>query len=99
VRLVLDVLSLPEAAKVAPGFLIGFLDQFTPAVIATRVDSEMMRFVLAGLSVSQLIYMADVGVLVLGSSLPLRFRDLLAVFCMRTIILAPMFVIAFRLLF
>lgn len=99
VRLVLDLFSLPEAAKVAPGFLIGFLDQFTPTVIATRVDSEMMRFVLAGLSVSQLIFMADVGVLVLGSSLPLRFRDLLVVFCMRTILLAPMFVIAFQLLF
>ena len=92
VRLVLEAFSLPEAARVAPGFVIGFLDQFTPAVLATRVDSEQMRFVLAGLSVSQLIYMADMGMLLLRSPLGLRLRDLLLLFCMRTLLVAPMLI-------
>lgn len=98
VRLILEVFNLPEASKVAPGFLIGFLEMFTPAVIATQVESEQMRFVLAGLAVSQLIYMSDVGVLILRSSLPLRLRDLVVLFCLRTIILAPILVIASHLL-
>jgi nucleoside recognition membrane protein YjiH len=52
-----------------------------------------MRFILAGFSVSQLIYMADVGVIILRSSIPLRFRDLVVIFCLRTIILFPIFLI------
>ncbi len=97
VRLMLELFSLPEASKVAPGFVIGFFEMFTPVVIATQVESEQMRFVLAGLSVSQLIYMSDVGVLILRSSLPLRLRDLVLLFCLRTLILAPILVIAARL--
>ncbi len=92
IRLALEALSLPEAAAVAPGFVIGFLDQFTPAVLATRVESEQMRFVLAGLSISQLIYLADMGVMLLRSSLGLRLRDLALLFVMRTMIVAPMLV-------
>ena len=93
IQMLLEAMSLPEAAKVAPGFLIGFFDQFTPAVIATNVESEKMRFILAGFSMSQLIYMADVGVIILRSSIPLRFRDLVVIFCLRTIILFPIFLI------
>jgi nucleoside recognition membrane protein YjiH len=92
VRLVLEALSLPEASSVAPGFIVGFLDQFTPAVLATRVESEQMRFVLAGLSLSQLIYLADMGVLLLRSPLGLRLRDLALIFCMRTLIVAPLLI-------
>lgn len=92
IRLVLEALSLPEADRVAPGFLIGFLDQFTPAVLATRVESEQMRFVLAGLSLAQLIYLADMGVMLLRSSLGLRLRDLALLFCMRSLIVAPLLV-------
>lgn len=92
IRLVLEAFSLPEAASVAPGFVVGFLDQFTPAVLATRVESEQMRFVLAGLSLSQLIYLADMGVLLLRSSLGLRLRDLVLIFCMRTLIVAPLLI-------
>jgi nucleoside recognition membrane protein YjiH len=92
IRLLLEALSLPEADRVAPGFLIGFLDQFTPAVLATRVESEQMRFVLAGLSLAQLIYLADMGVMLLRSSLGLRLRDLALLFCMRSLIVAPLLV-------
>lgn len=96
VRVVLELFSLPEAALAAPGFLIGFLDQFTPAVLATRLESERMRFVLAGLSVSQLIYLADMGMLLLRSPLGLRLRDLALIFCLRTIIVTPLLFIASR---
>jgi nucleoside recognition membrane protein YjiH len=92
IRQVLEAFSLPEAASVAPGFIVGFLDQFTPAVLATRVESEQMRFVLAGLSLAQLIYLADMGVLLLRSPLGVRLRDLALIFCMRTLIVAPLLI-------
>jgi nucleoside recognition membrane protein YjiH len=56
---VLQLLQLPEADIAAAGTLIGFFDQFIPAIIATDVDSQVTRFVLAGLSVTQLLYMAE----------------------------------------
>ena len=94
IHVVLDWMTLPEAQMVAPGLLVGFLEQFTPAVIASGIADERMRFVLAGLSVSQLIYMSEVGVLILRSHLPLNFMDLLKIFALRTLILFPLFLVA-----
>lgn len=94
VYVVLDWMALPEARHAAPGFLVGFLEQFTPAVIASNIMDERMRFILAGLSVSQLIYMSEVGVLILRSSLPLGVFDLCKIFALRTIILFPIFLLA-----
>ncbi len=90
----LDFLRFPEAAAVAPGLLAGFLDQFMPALIAVKVDSELGRFVLAGLSVTQLIFMAEVGVLILRSSLPLSLGDLVLIFVLRTLIVFPLLTLA-----
>ncbi len=90
----LDFMGLPEAQSVAPGFIVGFLEQFTPAVIAASIDDERMRFILAGLSVSQLIYMSEIGVLILRSNLPLSFYDLCKIFALRTLILFPIFLVA-----
>jgi len=96
---VLEVFNIPDAASAAPGFLVGFFDQFLPALLAKGIESEMTRFILAGLSICQLIYMAEVGVLILYSSLPLNFWQLLAIFIIRTIIVFPIFLIAGILLF
>lgn len=48
---------------------------------------------LAGLSIAQLVYMAEVGVIVLRSSLPLNFWQLLVIFIVRTVILFPIFLV------
>lgn len=90
----LNLLDFPEASATAPGLLAGFLDQFMPALIAVNVDSELARFVLAGLSVTQLIFMAEVGVLILRSSLPLDLKDLLLIFALRTLIVFPLLTLA-----
>ena len=90
----LDWLALPEASVAAPGFVVGFLDQFMPALVARNIDSELTRFVLAGLSISQLIYLAEVGVLILRSSLPLSLWNLLVIFVLRTVLVFPVFMLA-----
>ena len=50
--------------------------------------------ILAGLSICQLIYMAEVGVLILRSPLPLSFWNLLLIFMLRTAIVFPVFLVA-----
>jgi nucleoside recognition membrane protein YjiH len=86
---VLELLQLPYPERAAPAFFIGFIDQFVPAIIAADIESDVTRWVLAGLSVTQLVYMAEVGVLVLRSSLPVTLWQLLGLFALRTVIAFP----------
>jgi len=89
-----DAFSFPEAALAAPGMVIGFLDQFMPAVIAAKAQNETVRFILAGMAVTQLIYMSEVGLIILRSSLPLTFSNLVTIFIMRSLISFPVLFIA-----
>lgn len=103
--LVFQWLSLPlvpairamglEAAA-APGFIIGFLDQFLVAVVASRLTDLHTKFVLASLSVAQIIYLSNVGIMLMRSSLRVRLRDLVGIFVVRTVICTPLFLVAAR---
>jgi nucleoside recognition membrane protein YjiH len=86
---VLDLLRLPEAAAAAPAFLVGFAEMFLPAVLAKGIESELTRFVIICVSITQLIYMSEVGILILKTKIPLNFLDLVVVFLLRTIITLP----------
>ena len=85
----LELLRLPEASQAAPAMLVGFADQFLPAIIGQGLESDLTRFVVACTSVTQLIYMSEVGVLLLRSKIPLGLLDLFAIFLLRTIITVP----------
>lgn len=85
----LHLLAIPDAVAAAPGLVIGFLDQFVPSIIAGGISSPVTSFVLAGLSVTQLIFMAETGVLIYRSKIPLPIRYLAAVFLIRTAIALP----------
>ncbi|NOX69840.1 MAG: YjiH family protein [Gammaproteobacteria bacterium] len=90
---VLEFANLPDAASAAPGLLSGYLDQYMPAIVASGIDSTATSFVLAGLSVCQLIFMSETGVIVLRSSLPLSVSDLAWIFFLRTAIVLPVLIL------
>ncbi|AJY49306.1 MULTISPECIES: YjiH family protein [Halomonadaceae] len=90
---VLELLRIPEAEAAAPATLVGFADMFLPAVLATNIESELTRFVIACLSLTQLIYMSEIGALLLKSKIPIKFWELVAIFLLRTAITLP--IIAF----
>ncbi len=90
----LEVFGLPETVKMAPAIVAGFLDMFLPALIGTTIDAEITRFVVGVLSVTQLIYMSEIGILMIKCEIPLRFWHLLMVFTLRTLIGLPI-VVAF----
>ena len=94
----LNLLQIPEAAAAAPGVVVGLLDQFVPALIAGTIDNQTTSFLLAGLSVTQLIFFAETAVLILRSSIPLSLGQLVAIFCLRTAIALPLMAIAANLL-
>lgn len=90
---VLTLLGLPEAAEAAPTILVGFADMFLPAVLGSGIESELTKFVLAGVSLTQLIYMSEIGILILRSNIPVNFLELALIFVLRTIITLPIIVI------
>ena len=85
----LELLRLPEAAAAAPALLVGFAEMFLPAVLAKGIESEFTRFVIISVSITQLIYMSEVGVLILKTRIPLNFLELVVVFLLRTLITLP----------
>ena len=83
----LEFLQVPEAAAVSKTMIVGFTDMFTPSVIAAEaVTSDMSRFIVAVISVTQLIYLSEVGGLILGSKIPVNIVELFILFLERTII-------------
>ncbi|MBN8207833.1 YjiH family protein [Bacillus sp. NTK071] len=96
---ILNIMQVPEAAEAAQTMVIGFADMFLPAIIGADIESDLTRFVIASLSVSQLIYMSEVGGLLLGSKVPVRFIDLVIIFLERTFISLPIIVIMAHIIF
>ena len=84
-----ELLRLPEAAAAAPALLVGFADQFLPVILGQGIESEVTRFVVACASVTQLVYMSEVGAYLLKSKLPVSLLDLFVVFLLRTVITVP----------
>lgn len=86
----LNLLGVPEAAEAAQLMVVGFADMFLPVILADgMIESELTLFVVATMSVTQLIYMSEVGGLLLGSRIPVNILDLVVIFLLRTIIALP----------
>lgn len=83
----LELLQVPEAVEASKTMVVGFTDMFTPSIIAAEsITSPMTRFIVASVSVTQLIYLSEVGGLILGSKLPVKLWELIVIFLERTII-------------
>lgn len=91
--------GMPEAAEAASTMVVGFADMFLPAILGSGIESEMTRFFIATMSVTQLIYMSEVGGLLLGSKIPVNFKDLLVIFLLRTLLAFPIIAVVAHILF
>ncbi|KYH24668.1 hypothetical protein HAPAU_36510 [Halalkalicoccus paucihalophilus] len=87
---VIELLGIPDAEIVAPTTIIGITEMFIPALLVAEADA-MARFFIAVLSILQLIFFSAIGPMMMDmfSDVPIRFRDLLLLFVLRTIILVP----------
>ncbi|MBY7810606.1 YjiH family protein [Vibrio fluvialis] len=95
----LELLGVPEAVQASQTMVVGFADMFIPAILAASIDNEMTRFVIAAMSVTQLIYMSEVGALMLGSRIPVNILELFIIFILRTLITLPVIVGVAHLIF
>ncbi len=93
----IQLLQIPDPSAVVSGSLVGFFDQFIPAIMSGSMEDPVSRFVVAGLSITQLIFIAENGTLILRSSIPLHIGQLFIIFLLRTLISLPLLVVAARL--
>lgn len=84
ISLFLSLLGIPEAAQAAPATLTGFADMFIPPLMLANIASIKTRFIVGGATLLQLIYMTEVGVIILESDVPLGFKDIFIIFLERT---------------
>ncbi|WP_026691159.1 YjiH family protein [Alteribacter aurantiacus] len=96
---ILEFLRLPEAEAAAPAMIVGFADMFLPAVIGSGIESELTRFVIGVMSLTQLIYMSEIGILLVRSKIPLSVWELAIIFIQRTLITLPIAALMAHLLF
>ncbi|MEK5170695.1 MULTISPECIES: YjiH family protein [Staphylococcus] len=85
----LELLQIPEASHASQTILIGFADMFLPSILIEGVKSDITRFVIGALSISQLIYLSEVGGVILGSKIPVSIGKLFMIFLIRTLITLP----------
>ena len=94
-----NLLQIPEASLASQTVIVGFADMFLPSVIASSIESELTRFVVAATSVSQLIYMSEIGSIIMGSKIPVSLKDLFIIYLERTIVSIPVIALIAHLLF
>jgi len=94
----LELLRVPYGAEYAPATIVGFIDMFIPALLLGSAPLET-RFILGALSIVQIIYLAETGILILKSKMPLNIGHLAIIFLMRTVFALPIIVLFTRLFF
>ncbi|WP_035387230.1 nucleoside recognition domain-containing protein [Ferrimonas senticii] len=95
----LELLQIPFAKEASETMVVGFADMFIPSVLASTIDNDMTKFVIAVLSVTQLIFMSEIGALLLGSRVPVKAWELFVIFLLRTLVSLPVIAAAAHLLF
>ena len=97
--LLYQVLQIPEAELASQTVIVGFADMFLPSVIGSSIESELTRFVIAATSVTQLIYMSEIGSIIMGSKIPVSLKDLFIIFLQRTVVTLPVIALFAHLIF
>ncbi|MCL2190789.1 MAG: hypothetical protein FWB79_02245 [Treponema sp.] len=95
----LRLLQVEGAMAYAPATIVGFIDMYIPAILLGTDAPIQTRFILGALSIVQIVYMAETGILILKSKIPLHIGHLAVIFVMRTVFALPVIVLLTRLLF
>jgi nucleoside recognition membrane protein YjiH len=96
---ILNLLGVPEAVAASQTLFAGFADMLLPSVLIANVANDMTRFIVAAVSVCQLIYLSEVGALLIASKIPVSLKEIFLIFIERTLITLPIVVVIAKLIF
>jgi nucleoside recognition membrane protein YjiH len=95
---ILALLGLPDVEIIAPATLIGITEMFLPALLVTEA-AVAAKFFIAVLSISQLLFFSAVIPLLLEIDVPVKLRDTIVLFLLRTVIAIPIVALITHLIF
>lgn len=93
----LKLFNIPDAMQAGAAILVGFADQFLPVIIGSSVPTLSTRFLLGCMSILQIVYITDIGTLILTSRVPLNLWQLFIIFVERIVISVPIVVLCMHL--
>lgn len=96
---IFNAFNIPFAEEASQTVMIGFADMFLPSVLIADVPSDMTRFIIATLSITQIIYMSETGALMLGTDIGFSLLDVFIIFIERTLISLPIIILVAKLIF
>ncbi|MTI66764.1 MAG: YjiH family protein [Firmicutes bacterium] len=89
----MNILGVPEAFEAAPATIVGFADMFLPAIVGSSIVSIKTRFIIGILSLVQIIYLSEMGAVLIGSQIPINIKHLAMLFIEKSIIALPLIVL------
>lgn len=96
---ILKLFNVPYAVEASQTIMVGFADMFLPSVIGSSIPSEMTRFIVATLSVTQLVYLSEAGAVILGSKIDISPLELFIIYIERTFITLPIIILVSYIIF
>lgn len=88
--LYLSLFNVPQAMEVGSTMLVGFADQMVPVILGAEMPSLAVRFLIGAVSILQILYMTDIGTLILTSRVPFSFGKIFLVYLERVLISIPL---------
>jgi len=94
----MQLANMENPALTAKAIVAGFADPFFPPLIGKGIESEVTRCVIAIMSVVQLIFLTETGVVLMKTKLRIQVWHLAVIFLLRTILAFPLAVLAAHLI-
>lgn len=95
----LELLKIPEAAEASECIAVGFADMLLPTLLSTNIQSDLTRFFIASVSITQVVNLSETGAVLLASKIPINFLELFAIFILRTLVIIPVIALMAHLFF
>ncbi|WP_394123841.1 YjiH family protein [Psychrobacter nivimaris] len=90
---ILELLQLPEADAAAIAIMSGFIDLLMPVIIGSSIESELTRFVIAGVTVNSIIFLSEVALIMMKAQIGLNVWRLFVIWVLRLMIALPIMTI------
>ena len=95
----MQITGIPEAYTAAPAVLSGFADNYLPVILGKAIASPQTKFIVGVMSIVELIYMSEIGALLLSTKLIHNIGHVVLIFVERMVIALPIVVLIASLIF
>lgn len=99
IQWIFQAFGIEHAGVAASASLVGFIDMFIPSLLVAGLESIQTRFIIATLSLIQIIYITEVGAVIIQTGIGVDFKKLAIIFLERTVLSLPIIVFVAKWLF